>query len=332
MKSPFTGKEMFVQKETRTLSFRKEEFKVCFHVYKCEDTGEQFEDEQFSALNYNQLQNQYRAKLSIPFPDEIKAIREKYGLSAVKMSEVLGFGANSYRQYEAGEIPCQSNARLIQLSSSPHEFSKLVTLSNALEGNALEKLTHKIDNLLHEEKIAKNTVFVYQYLFGETQPSTFTGFVKPSVDKFAEMVLFFSQELKPLKTKLNKLLFYADFLHFQQTGFSISGVKYIAIQMGPVPNNFQSLYEYVANKDFVEIVNISFADEIVGEQFVPTSKKLFDTSLFSSSELEILNVVCQRFKDTSTRKIIDISHQETAWIDNQETKNSIDYIYAFDIK
>ena len=30
-------------------------FQVLFHSYKCEDTGEQFEDELFAQLNYNQV-------------------------------------------------------------------------------------------------------------------------------------------------------------------------------------------------------------------------------------------------------------------------------------
>lgn len=55
MKSSFTGKDMSIVKEWRTMSFRKEEFKVFFHSYKCEDTGEQFEDNAFSQLNYNLL-------------------------------------------------------------------------------------------------------------------------------------------------------------------------------------------------------------------------------------------------------------------------------------
>ena len=128
MKSPFTGKEMSILKEWRSMSFRKEEFDVSFHIYKCEDTGEQFEDDAFAELNYNQLVNQYRAKHAIPFPEEIKNIREKYGLSAAKMSEILGFGTNTYRQYEAGEIPSTSNARLIQMAKDPKKFIEMVDL------------------------------------------------------------------------------------------------------------------------------------------------------------------------------------------------------------
>jgi len=69
MKSPFTGKDMKVAKEWREMNFRKETFPVMFHYFICEDTGEQFEDELFSALNYNQVVNQYRVRHNIPFPE-----------------------------------------------------------------------------------------------------------------------------------------------------------------------------------------------------------------------------------------------------------------------
>ncbi|MBP6611772.1 MAG: DUF4065 domain-containing protein [Paludibacter sp.] len=332
MKSPFTGKDMTIQKDWRILSFRKEKFKVCFHAYKCDDTGEQFEDEQLAELNYQQLQNQYRAKYSIPFPAEIKSIREKYELSAAKMSDVLGFGANSYRNYEAGEIPSESNARLIQLAADPHEFRKLISLSKAIDGKLLDKTNTRIEKILLELKDEKVKIAIENYLFVEKQANTLTGFVKPNLDKFAEMVLFFSKELKPMKTKLNKLLFYADFSHFKQTGFSISGVSYKAIQMGPVPNNFQSLYEYIANNELIDIVNIPYTDEIIGEQFLPSVGKQFDSSLFSDVEIKILRYVCDKFRNASTQEMINISHQETAWIDNENTKKTIDYVFAFDLK
>ena len=73
MKSPITGKEMQVVKELRKSSFRKEEFEIVFHAYKCMDTGELFEDDLFSQLNYNQVLNKYREKNSIPFPEDTGA-------------------------------------------------------------------------------------------------------------------------------------------------------------------------------------------------------------------------------------------------------------------
>jgi hypothetical protein len=42
MKSPITGKEMILTKEIGSMDFRKETFDIVFHLYKCEDSAEQF--------------------------------------------------------------------------------------------------------------------------------------------------------------------------------------------------------------------------------------------------------------------------------------------------
>jgi DNA-binding transcriptional regulator YiaG len=331
MKSPFTGKEMIIYKEWRTMSFRKEEFRVYFHVYKCEDTGEQFEDEAFAELNFNQLVNQYRVKYNIPFPEEIKAIRERYGLSASKMAEVLGFGANSYRNYESGEVPSQSNARLIQLISDAREFKKLVELSNVFEGKALEKELHKIDVIIQEQKQDKFITQLENYFLGTKIPNSNTGYKVPNIEKFTEMVVFFTEKLQPWKTKLNKLLFYTDFSMYRKLGYSISGSQYRAIPMGPVPNNFQSIFEYLANNDDVDICYTTFPDGNTGEQFKPNAKRQFNPEVFTLDELNVLEEIIERFKDTSTQRIIEISHKEKAWLENKDERKIIDYCYGFDL-
>ena len=331
MKSPFTGKEMSIQKEWRTLNFRKDEFTVLFHSYKCHETGEQFEDDIFAQLNYNQLINQYREKYSIPFPEQIKSIREKYKTSASRMSEILGFGTNSYRQYESGEVPSQSNARLIQLASDPHEFKKLVHLCNTIETRVKDKLLHKIHILLEEQKNTKFEKQLEEYFFEARLPNRFTGYRMPSLHRFTEMVVFFTEWLQPWKTKLNKLLFYADFTMHKQTGFSITGAQYIAIPMGPVPNNFNSIFEYLVKNKDVDIHYTTFTDGGTGEQFKPNAKREFNSELFTEQELIILESIAGRFKNTSTNEIIEISHKERAWQENKDEKKLIDYKYSFDL-
>jgi len=331
MKSPFTGKEMSIQKEWRTMNFRKDEFKVLFHSYKDYETGEQFEDDAFSELNYNQLVNQYRAKYSIPFPEQIIAIREKYDISATKISDILGFGTNSYRQYESGEIPSQSNARLIQLAEDPHEFKKLVDLCSSLESKTRVKLYHKLQLVSEEQKNTKFEKLLENYFFEACLPNNFTGYKKPNIKKFTEMVIFFTEKLQPWKTKLNKLLFYADFLMYKQSGFSISGVKYRAIPMGPVPNNFNSIFEYLSNNNEVDIYYTTFHDRGAGEQFKSNPDRKFNSELFTEKELMVLGDISKRFKHTSTDEIIETSHKERAWIENESEKKFIDYTYSFDL-
>lgn len=331
MKSPFTGKEMNIQKEWRTMNFRKDEFKVLFHSYRCEETGEQFEDEVFAQLNFNQLVNQYREKYSIPFPEQIIAIREKYDASASRMSEILGFGTNSYRQYESGEVPSQSNARLIQLADDPHEFKKLVDLCKTIESKIKDRLFHKIQVLLEEQKNTKFEKQLENYFFEACLPNTYTGYKKPNLERFTEMVVFFTEKLQPWKTKLNKLLFYADFVMHKQSGYSISGGQYRAIPMGPVPNNFNSIFEYLDNNGDVDINYTTFPDGGIGEQFKPNSKRKFNSGLFTENELQVLEYIAERFKNTSTNEIIEISHKEKAWQENKDEKKIIDYKYSFDM-
>ncbi|MFN5442317.1 MAG: type II TA system antitoxin MqsA family protein, partial [Flavobacteriia bacterium] len=132
MKSPLTGKEMLLKRESRVLTFRKEEYSVVYHYFLCEQSGETFTSTELDQINLQQLYNQYQQQHNLPFPEEIRQIRERYALSATKMSEILGFGVNSYRNYELGEVPNLSNGKLIQLAADPRKFQNLIELSESL--------------------------------------------------------------------------------------------------------------------------------------------------------------------------------------------------------
>lgn len=330
MKSPFTGKEMILVREKRALTFRKEQIEVTYHAYKCEDTQEQFTTTALDELNMIQLYNQYREKHTIPFPEQIQQIREKYKVSAVKMAEILGFGTNSYRLYEDGEIPSLSNARLIQSITETTNFKQMVQLCDTLDEKFRVKTLKHLEKLEEEEKEHFLDTIIVNHLVGNLKPGDKTGYKVPNLDKLTAMVLYFSEQMKPFKTKLNKLLFYSDFQHYKTTGFSISGISYRAIEMGPVPTRFQSIFEQIQQQGDIEIVCQVFENDKVGEQFVNIST--FNKTLFTAEELETLEKVKNRFEGVKTKEIIDLSHEEKAWIENQEGKQIISYDFAFDLK
>jgi DNA-binding transcriptional regulator YiaG/uncharacterized phage-associated protein len=332
MNSPFTGQPMSVYQEVRTLRFRKEEFDIVFHAYRCEDTKELFESEELAMLNYNQLVNQYRSKYNIPFPEQIKEIREKYHVSAKGMSEIMGFGVNIYRQYEGGEVPSLSNAKLIQLASNPEEFLRLIKMSSSLDDKKKSKLSKIVEHLTAEAQENSFESELKKYLLGDYLPHAVSGFKTPNFEKFAEMVVFFSEHLQPWKTKLNKLLFYADFMMHRSVGYSISGSQYRAIPMGPVPDNFNSIFDYLSKQKIIDIQCTSFNNGGVGEQFMARPERPFNVKLFSNKELEMLETVAVRFKQVSTNEIIELSHKEKGWIENEASHKLIDYRYSFDLK
>ena len=335
LKSPMTGNDMVLRREKRTISFRKEEFEIMYHFYKDID-GEQYTEEETDEVNINQIYNKYRDKYNLPFPDEIKAIRTKYDLSAIKMSEVLGFGANVWRNYESGEVPSESNARLIQVADDPAEFGKMVRLTVHLDDKAKEKILKRTDELMKTQDGWHLGTTEEEYVMGieptATGPDHTTGYRKPSLDRFTEMIVFFTEAMQPWKTKMNKLLFYADFRHYQLHGVSISGAPYRAVTWGPVPKQFDALFDHMARNGKVDFVQKELPDGNLGGQFLPRGPRLFRDILFEESELAVLREVAARFAKDDAKSIIATSHEEEAWMKHEADHSIIDYNLAFGLK
>lgn len=331
MKSPITGKEMILQTNESTVVFRKEEFKYVHLSYYCEGSGESLTTTELDEFNINQVYNQYRDNHNIVFPDEIKSIKEKYGLSASKMSLILGFGANSYRNYENGEVPSMANANLIQaISEDSNVFRNLVLRSTDLEDGEKAKVLAKVDAAIEIEHASSDENKYVSMLFGDMLPDVFSGYRKPNIQKFSEMVVYFAEKLQPTVTAMNKLLFYADFLNYKKSAYSISGARYMAHNYGPVPVRFNGLFDYITNNKMVDTQTETYG-EYVGEKFVLPPTKSFNQDLFNEIELESLKTIVIRFAKCNATQIKDISHKEKAWIENEKGKHKINYNYGFDL-
>lgn len=326
MKSPLTGEEMKGVKELRNMTFRKETFQVVFHYYICEETGEQFEDELFSTLNYNQVVNQYRIRYHIPFPEQIQEIRLKYDLSAKMISEILGFGTNSWRNYEAGEVPSKSNANVIHMISKPETFEECIKQYEDISDKERTRVLH------HIQKLKTGSCYCHDPLCRfNIQPDITTGFKAFENNKIKQVIIYFAERLQPYKTKLNKLLFYVDFVHFRNTAQGITGLCYKANSYGPVPNNYNILFWTLADLGIIDIESSMITNGEV-ERIIPSPAYQFDASLFSESELGALEYVANTFKETSASDIVEISHREPAWKDNIEDKKIIPFTYAFGLE
>lgn len=124
------------------------------------------------------------------------------------------------------------------------------------------------------------------------------------------------------KVKMNKLLYYTDFLHFKRFGQSISGYMYQAIQMGPVPYRYDAIYDLLTYENYIDFV---FA-EVNGTQVdKPVALKSFDKALFNPSELEVLDEIFKRFNKINTGELIELSHNEKGWIEENKSKGMISY-------
>ena len=192
----------------------------------------------------------------------------------------------------------------------------------------LKNLYDTIDILISERNSCNLFNLIWQ---SNSIPNKFSGYKIRDFKKFAHTVIFFIKEPFTFVTRLNKCLFYSDFLNFKNTGYSITGLRYAAIPRGPVPNDYDYLYQLLFSEKFIDKEDVPINNDEIYERFKPA--KEFDESLFTKEELSSLNCVMDKFRFLKTEDIIKISHKEDAWIENVENRDLISYQdYGFKLK
>ena len=130
-------------------------------------------------------------------------------------------------------------------------------------------------------------------------------------------------------TKLNKLLYYLDFIHFRDHQKPVTGDVYIHQEYGPIPSHIE---EMLANLKTEEIINIEAVDYKDGEliHFELKNPKKFDESVFLPEQKNLLKKICDEFGNWSTEKIVAQTHLEAPWFYSKPYE-IVDYSYARDI-
>ena len=310
--SPISGKPMVLVSEPDIADFRGDKISYIHLAYRCEDSGEQFTTDELDAANENQVYNAYREMHGYPFPDEIKQLRHRYGVSASMMSEIMGFGANQWRHYEVGKVPSESNAKAIMAIRNESVFRDFLESSRLSIGD-------------------KAYVRIKDRIFGEYdrphRPTVYNGYISYSPVKAAEVTKYFCSCLDGVfVTKMNKLLFYSDFIKYKRDGFGLTGLEYRAITYGPVPRDYGEIYSKAEGIDMDEHIYPNGTSGIL----LRTNEKP-NMTVFSETEKEILQEVCERFRYYSAGEISEQSHKENGWQKCFPTNSYIPYHYAFDI-
>lgn len=326
LNSPATGKPIKVIYRPDTVSYRGEEYPCVVTLFQDEDGGEPFTTTESDTVWFNQVTNQYRAKYGIPYTDEIIALREKYGLSATKMSAILGFGVNQYRLYEMGEVPSESNGKLIRSAMNPRTFLDLVNNSrHQLTDREYTKIAARVQEVInqipdwYEERRAVDRIF-------RTHRGVENGFAPQSTARLKNLLLYIIEQMgEVFQTKMNKVLFYIDFLSYRESGMAISGLAYNAIEFGPVPLRWDRVYSA-----FDEIVPES---RLVHEQesTALTASAEADMTSFTDQERAIIDTVCTKMKGLSAHDISELSHNEPAWQRYLHQEETIPYEEAFSL-
>lgn len=327
MSSPLTGGRVKEVRDEETHSFRGRTYTVNVHYYICEDTGEQFTCDGQDDLVMNQVYNYYRTECGIPFPEEIAAIRRHYDLKQTQISKIAGFGINQWKNYEDGDMPSESNARLIlTLKRADSMLTLLESSRNSFSAKEYDKLYRQIS--LAGDYSTKS--LFTEFFYGETPYlGIMNGFGPQSPQRVMAMARWFVDKLSGITpTKLNKLMFYGDFLNYRKTGRSISGLRYRAIQHGPVPEHYDTIYDNVPGLE--KRVEIHHDRECSEYYLVSSDDARYCTDAYlTPAELDTLSEVMSKYGSLSTSEIVEVSHKEPAWLQHHSDKSLIPYSEAF---
>ncbi|MDT0596110.1 Panacea domain-containing protein [Glaciecola petra] len=153
-------------------------------------------------------------------------------------------------------------------------------------------------------------------------------------EKLINLIIFLSNNTNNCgKIKLFKLLYFIDFEHFKINGRSVTGLKYAAWKMGPVPTE---LFEEIdkPEPDMAEALEFSLVPTNIGRPML-TIKPMthFNDEHFTKRELKIIVNMAKLYADKNAEEMIEATHLENSpWdrVFNKENnkKGEIPYEYA----
>lgn len=128
-------------------------------------------------------------------------------------------------------------------------------------------------------------------------------------------------------TKLNKLLYYLDFISYRDRAEPVTGDVYIHNHYGPTPSASNNILSEMVEDEEIEITKDPFEDSHTMSFAI---KKDPDETVFSNEERKLLKSICGEFLDWSTNKIVEQTHLESPWFYSKPFEK-VDYNYSSDI-
>ncbi|MDY0171131.1 MAG: DUF4065 domain-containing protein [Thermoguttaceae bacterium] len=273
---------------------------------------------------------EYRRLKGLLTPEQIRELRRQYRLSQRSFAALLGMSEATINRYEAGALQDPAHDTALRACEDPDYVRRLMErngarLSDWQRQRVVAALEDRADDLAADARDPGNLWCMPEEL------SLRTGYRLFHYEKYVAVVAWFCRRLKSVTaTSLNKLLFYADFLHFRSETVSLTGAAYRRLPYGPVPADYGGLREQMELDQFVEIEEIEYQNGNIGEQYRlgPRVEEL--DVVFTLRETKVLEVVARAFEHATPSEISQRSHNESAWYDTED-KALISYDKARDL-
>ena len=144
-------------------------------------------------------------------------------------------------------------------------------------------------------------------------------------ERLRDLILYIAERLKTDpkfgKTKLAKVLYFADFESYRKVGKPITGSAYIHLENGPIPNSF---YEVLSEMEAENTIAIEKEKVISYHRERVKALKEADLRKFSAEDMRVVDEVIQMLRPHNAKGASDLSHVEFAWKRTEE-RESIPY-------
>jgi putative zinc finger/helix-turn-helix YgiT family protein len=315
-------REIEVVKKVEKVDVRGESIEISASHYKCKACEGEFEDPKDGFDFVEKAYEEYRRRHGMMQPAEIKAFRKKYGLTQAELSKLMGWGPVTLSRYENGALQDDVHDKMLHLAMNPGNLTQLIEESP--EALPDEKRKDLFDELRVERERSLDLERLCEERFQRYEPDEYSGYKRFDLAKLFNVILYFCKD-GDFKTKINKLLFYADFLHFKHYTVSITGARYAHAPFGPVPDKYETMLALLIENGSLLPEEYAYSEDITGEKLV--AAKSTDFKLFSDSEIKILATIRERFREFTSRKIMEYSHSEAGYKET-DSGQFISYTYA----
>lgn len=133
--------------------------------------------------------------------------------------------------------------------------------------------------------------------------------------KFRELVLYvcMKSESDPHfgATKLNKLLFFSDFLFFKSHRKAITGAHYHKRAFGPAPRELLPVKQALESKGHAKERSQHIFPGLTQRRLMALREP--DLSVFSAFEISVVDQVIELLREDTARDVSDLSHEFPGW-------------------
>lgn len=149
--------------------------------------------------------------------------------------------------------------------------------------------------------------------------------------KLRELILYIADKCTDAPkfglTKLNKILYFSDFLWYMHTGLPITGVKYMRLEKGPAPQRMIPIREQMIANGDIYVIKKEYPDNRVQHRVIARDKANLD-KYFTPGQIAWVDEVIRILWDANADETSELSHG-MAWKVYNIDKELIPYEVAF---